>query len=453
MHQVLRLSHPVVSASSSLPVTDDSSVYSDEWIPTREDVECMYLNLLQVVFNGFTCRNFAPASYDVQRQLGSTGGTKSVFRDIRSRKIGWRTFVEGHLDSILLLACWTARVRIVKCLLPKYTQYFSIDTLIDCYIPLRDGKVTRFKQLKYDKLSLLHAAAAGGLKVDVVKLLLRAGADVNNQSLWSVTPLLSALECPWLSPIVYAVQADVKRSNCTQTLACLIKSGANVNYRDADGLTPLMYAAKFCNGADSAKVLIKAGADRYAMDFEGFTALHHSCLSSCAEICKYLLEIAPDLLLLQGKAPLACPAPYLTIFGEHMYPADWCHKIASDLSYRRISIKSMFSFFSKHHITNDPLTKSILDNPNCPLAVKFDLNMLQIAYECFSHTDLSILLNIIQIVIDPTTEANGAAPILLPGDVVKEKVQLELLQHIKPMDPTSSEYHYTALFVNCHQLL
>ena len=253
-------------------------------------------------------------------------------------------------------------------------------------------EVVRFQQLEYDKLSPLHAAA-GALKVNVVELLLRAGADVNNQSRWSLTPLLSALESPGSS------------SQSRDTLACLIMHGANVNYRDADGMTPLMYAAKFCKDAYTVQVLIKADADPYAMDIEGFTALHHCCQSSCADIFKHLLEIAPDLLLFQGKTSLAaCPAPYLAVFEASVY---------TDIK--------------------DPLMKSILDNLDCPLAIKFDLLLLRIAYDFLRHGEPTTTTKFIETVIDPMSKALEEARISLPRDVVKVKAQVKLLELIKFM--------------------
>ena len=262
-------------------VVDDSSDEVGEWIPTRQEFIQVYKDV---------------------------GMNRDKPRIPTSCKIGKRTFVEGCLDTVLLLACWAGNVSIVSYLLTSYMQYFSLDTLIDKLAvldfkrALRGCKtMARFQQLMRDKVSLLHAAAEG-LQLDVLKLLLSAGASVNNSSKWIVSPLISAL------------LHSGRVTGLRRVVVYLIDSGADVNCGDADGKTPLMYAAsRFVNGVDLVQMLKKAGANAYAMDSEGFTALHHACKSKRTEVVKYLLKIAPDLLLLRGKPSLACLAPYLSI--------------------------------------------------------------------------------------------------------------------------------------------
>ena len=260
-----------------------------EWIPTQQDVIKAYNNL-------------SPTRQNVKKQ--------AKVRDIvpKSRKIGKRTFVEGCFDAVLLLACRAGNVPVVSYLLTIYLQFFSIDTLIDrlsAYFGCIDHpflygskRLARFKQLQCDKISLLHAAVEG-LQLDVIKLLLSAGANVNIPSKWSITPLISAL-----------MRAHRRSVHGQTMVTCLIDSGANVNCRDADGMTPLMYAA-LRNCGNFVQMLITAGANPYQMDNEGFTALHHACVEKSSAVIKHLLKIAPDLLLVRGKLSLACPAPYM----------------------------------------------------------------------------------------------------------------------------------------------
>ena len=126
--------------------------------------------------------------------------------------------------------------------------------------------------------------------MNVIKILLSAGANVNNRSQWSISPLISALN------IDLCVDEGLRYQG---TVACLIDSGANVNCRDADGMTPLMYAAsRFEYGVGLIQLLMKAGASPYSIDGEGYTALHHACVAKHKVVVEYLLDIAPDLLLL-----------------------------------------------------------------------------------------------------------------------------------------------------------
>ena len=156
---------------------DDSSDEVGEWIPSRKDA-MRVCKVLSVRISRKVC-DIIPAS----------------------RKSGRRTFVEGCFDAVLLLACWAGNVPVVSYLLMSYILYFSIDTLIDKlsvrkfkYTPALYGSkgMARFEQLKNDKISLLHAAAEG-MQLDVVKLLLLTGANVNNPSKWLISPLISAL--------------------------------------------------------------------------------------------------------------------------------------------------------------------------------------------------------------------------------------------------------------------
>ena len=209
--------------------------------------------------------------------------------------------------------------------------------------------------------------------------------------------------------------------SCQRMVACLIASGADVNCRDADGMTPLMYAA-FKNGVHFVHMLINAGANPYAMDNEGFTALHHACMEKNIMVVNYLLKVAPDLLLLRGKPSLACLAPYLSILGTQI---------------PLVPHKSMC--FLEHYFTED-----FLYSTSCPSSIKFDINVLRVVCQVLfnrSYLDiprvLDILKRFIASRIEPVIEANGGVPVSSPRDVAKEKYQLALLKSIKSMDPTS----------------
>ncbi|GBN53307.1 hypothetical protein AVEN_241158-1, partial [Araneus ventricosus] len=83
----------------------------------------------------------------------------------------------------------------------------------------------------------------------IVKLLVRAGADVNaTTKLHSLTPLHLA----------------VKNKNChIKVVKFLLKSGANPNALSKVGYTPLMYAAKKHATVGVVNIPVEKGADRY----------------------------------------------------------------------------------------------------------------------------------------------------------------------------------------------
>ena len=70
-------------------------------------------------------------------------------------------------------------------------------------------------------------------------------------------------------------------------------SKADVNARDKDGWTALMFAAAG-GAAESVKVLLDAGADVNARNEDGLTALIAAALSGTAENVKVLLDAGAD---------------------------------------------------------------------------------------------------------------------------------------------------------------
>ena len=75
------------------------------------------------------------------------------------------------------------------------------------------------------------------------------------------------------------------------TVKKLVEYGVDVNERK-NSMTPLMYAARY-NNAEIAKFLIEKGADVYAKDDNGFTALKHAEAvkhTEVAEIIKAALK-------------------------------------------------------------------------------------------------------------------------------------------------------------------
>ena len=81
------------------------------------------------------------------------------------------------------------------------------------------------------------------------------------------------------------------RNGRYQTVSQLIAGGANVNRRDADGWTPLMYSVRFSNDVSVVSLLLDSGADIHAVNNYGATALSTAALfSSNPEILQLLLK-------------------------------------------------------------------------------------------------------------------------------------------------------------------
>ena len=112
----------------------------------------------------------------------------------------------------------------------------------------------------------LHLAAAG-YRVEIVQLLLAAGADPN-----------AAMNHRKSSPLHYAADGfitgpswDEKRQ--VETIRCLIDQGADIHLQDMNGATPLHRAVR-TRCAAAVKFLLRAGSDPMLKNKPGSTPFH-----------------------------------------------------------------------------------------------------------------------------------------------------------------------------------
>ncbi len=120
----------------------------------------------------------------------------------------------------------------------------------------------------------LIAAALTG-QMPVVKYLLAKKADIDHEGLWNETALHGAAQ-----------------NNHPEMCKFLIQKGANVNAISEELETPLHNAARYCPDDESCvatvKVLMDNGADKYAEDDDGNTAMDYAKENGDDEIMKYL---------------------------------------------------------------------------------------------------------------------------------------------------------------------
>ncbi|WZD65100.1 Ank protein [Pseudocowpox virus] len=142
----------------------------------------------------------------------------------------------------------------------------------------------------YDSVlsSFLDSCGSDGAELEVARLLLDAGARVDECDNYGVTPLHVYAKNQW-------IREDVLR--------LLLERGADPNARDRHGVTPL--AALLGSGGVSAALvdaMLRAGADARVVDADGRTTLHH--LARTAKISEGLVRTLAGL----GADPAAVDA-------------------------------------------------------------------------------------------------------------------------------------------------
>ena len=167
------------------------------------------------------------------------------------------------------------------------------------------------------ELSPLDAAAGFG-RIDVLRVLIEHGTDVNAAGADGRTALYWSIYAGELGAIDLLVEAgadlEVRTSagnlagsaplhlalhwNRYDVAAILVESGADVNARDGDGDTALHYAAAAATRLDTVRVvdlLLRMGADETALNQQGESPLDqagHVDLTRAAERVRWLLTNA-----------------------------------------------------------------------------------------------------------------------------------------------------------------
>jgi len=152
----------------------------------------------------------------------------------------------------------------------------------------------------YAKDSALHVAAAG-YRVEIAKLLLKAGANPN-----------SAENHRRSRPLHYAADGYIisklwNEKNQVAMIRLLLKAGAEINAQDKNGATPLHRAVRTrCSAA--VKCLLDVGADAMIKNKPGSTAFHLAVQNtgrggSGADIAKEAQREIIQVFLARGISP------------------------------------------------------------------------------------------------------------------------------------------------------
>ncbi|XP_014679106.1 PREDICTED: putative ankyrin repeat protein RF_0381 [Priapulus caudatus] len=181
--------------------------------------------------------------------------------------------------------------------------------------------VTEGKEATVRMNSLYMAACSGQL--DIVRLLLEAGANANAADSYGVTSLHIAA-CPGRLDIMRLLLEAGADPNVAETksgdtplmwavtegeeavVRMLLSHGADANAADSYGQTSLYHAACF-GRLDIVRLLLEAGADANAADSYGVTSLHIAACYRQLDIVRLLLEAGADPNVAEtnkGETPL-----------------------------------------------------------------------------------------------------------------------------------------------------
>jgi ankyrin repeat protein len=208
--------------------------------------------------------------------------------------------------TIPMIAVLEGRLNLVQMLFKNFRK--SIDLEIKGTIRCRDGL--------FDGITALCAAVYIG-NLDMIKLLIENGADVNTVSNYNATPLHIATHHNRVDIVKYLIEeahGDVHRVNKRNTICLnvagiqgntklieylLQQPGTDINHQDIDGQTTLHFAV-IKNEIDAIKLLLSYKVRIDIKNVQNMTPLELAAQNGNEEAVNYILSIE-DLVDVKEK--------------------------------------------------------------------------------------------------------------------------------------------------------
>ncbi|KAK3103715.1 hypothetical protein FSP39_021280 [Pinctada imbricata] len=191
-------------------------------------------------------------------------------------------FASSKKQTVFFRICLSQSMEVVEYFLKNCSP--DVDEICELSIDDDDEKTIVY-------VSPLWSAAHGN-KIDLARILLKYGADVNLQTNRKSTPLRIAC-----------------REKHVDMVKFLVANGADITAKNVDGCMCLMSGT---GNAEILKYLIEIGADVNAKETGHWcaTALHYAVYTEKIELVQILVDAGADMSIKDksGHAPYACAA-------------------------------------------------------------------------------------------------------------------------------------------------
>ena len=142
---------------------------------------------------------------------------------------------------------------------------------------------------------------------EIIKYLLSTGADVNSVDDEGVSVFMYAVDTDDINivDLIWKTGADrntiahdgscaIYHANNVEIIKTLIKDGANINYKNSAGATPL-HNAVMSYGLRTIYFLMKSGADIHSQDKRNHTTMIYAAVSHNIGAMRLLIKAGADL--------------------------------------------------------------------------------------------------------------------------------------------------------------
>ena len=250
---------------------------------------------------------------------------------------------------------------------------------------------------------------------DLVKLLIEYGADVNMQNHLGDTPLHRAVESARVDLVKLLIEngADVNiKDNAGWTplhmaalngyydvAKLLIENGANVNIKGNTGWTPLHWAA-YWNHINITKLLIEYGADVNIKNESGCTPLHEAAFKERYDIVKLLIENGadPDIRNNEGKTFLDLCGPE-----KRKNIEDFLKDYSTSKETKSYEVVSIFD----NALLDFAYYNNLIEVKKCVYSGKFDINVQDDkGYTPLMYAIINNNLNMVMFLIEHGADIN-----------------------------------------------